>query len=74
MAGAELKDLANAAGDWILVALGASLCVIDGPEAVGYLLALLEGSAVGVEGRLWGESVGQVVEAGGRFRWYWIDC
>src|SRR5262249_9521410 len=61
--GAQLSDLANGAGDRVLMALGAGLRVVDWPKPIGDLVALLESGAVGVELSLSGETIGQVVKA-----------
>jgi hypothetical protein len=75
VAGAELCDLADGAGHGVLVALGAGLRVVDGPEAVGDDVHLLEGGLDGVElglllrGRPVEEAGdGLVVEGRGRLR------
>jgi len=66
--GAQFADLAAGAGDRVLMTLGAALRVVDGAEPVGDLVALLERRAIGVELRLCGEPVRQIVEPGRRLR------
>src|SRR6185436_13291967 len=67
MSGAQLVNLADRAGDWILVALGARLRVVDGPEAVLYFVANFECGAIRVVLRLLDEVVSAVVETDRRF-------
>src|SRR5262249_5994770 len=66
--GPQLGDLADSAGDRVLVALGAGLRVVDRPKSLGDVVALLEDTAVSVECGLSGEPVGQVVETCWGFR------
>jgi hypothetical protein len=67
MAGPQLRDLADGSRDGALVALGAALGVEDGAQALVDDFALFEGVAIGVELRLRGEAVTEVVEARGGF-------
>ena len=67
MAGAQLGDLADGAGDGVLVALGAALGVEHRPQALVDAFALFKDDLVRVELRLRGEAVGEVVEARGGF-------
>ena len=72
--GPRFEDLTDAAGDAVLVALGAGLRVVDRAEPCGYCVALLEDGLVADEcagdGRVCAlrlEAVGLVVEGGRRF-------
>src|SRR5262249_13191803 len=60
--GPQLSDLADRAGDRVLVTLGAGLGVVDRPEPLGDPVALLESGAISVELGLCDETVGQIVE------------
>src|SRR2546428_4714372 len=66
--GAQLGDLADSAGDRVLVTLSAGLGVVDRPKPVGDLIALLESVTISVKLGLSGKPVGQVVEACRGFR------
>src|SRR5262249_22617133 len=65
--GSELSDLAGGAADGVLVAFPAGLGVVDRPQTVGDLLDAVEFPFGVIEIGLRSESVGQVVESGGRF-------
>src|SRR6266852_175590 len=65
---AQFADLAGAAGSGILVALAAGLRVVKRAEAVGDLLDFIELDLIGGMGGVVHETVGLIVETGGRFR------
>src|SRR5713101_6097819 len=61
MAGAQLGDLADAAGDGVRVTIPAGRRVVDGAKALGQGLLFLEGAPVRVEHRLVDEAIGEEV-------------
>ena len=61
VSGAQHGLVAVAAGNRVLMALGARLRVEDGPEAGGYRLALLELGAIGIMSGLINESINKSV-------------
>src|SRR5262249_41714736 len=65
--GPQLSDLADRAGDRVLMALGAGLRVVYRPKPLGDIITLLKNSFVSVELGLRGETVGQIVETGRGF-------
>src|SRR5205085_477594 len=54
----QLGDLANGACDRVLVAFDAALRIVDRAQAFGDVITLLEGSEIGIELGLSGETVG----------------
>src|SRR5882724_4264945 len=74
MAGSLLSHLACAAGDDVLVALPATLCVVGGAESILNILNLLEDFSVGIKRCLVNESVGDVIKTRGRLSSTTGDC
>ena len=48
MTGPEFRDLADSAGDWVLVTFRARLSVVDWSESLGYVVPLFESFSVAI--------------------------